>query len=129
MLKNCWQDFATLLNLFKGSTIINSKEWPILGKSNSLNTLLFSPLFKHASRVYRVTTVFTAIAALFDGLNAIPFPEHAQNIIISMVDFAKAFIPLFSIGMGWLVPALIGFIIGLIWEFLANKVKPSTGLK
>lgn len=90
---------------------------------------LFSPLFKHASRVYRVTTVFTAVAALFDGLNAIPFPDHAQNVIIAMVDFAKAFIPLFSIGMGWLVPALIGFIIGLIWEFLANKVNPSTALK
>ncbi|MDN8760698.1 branched-chain amino acid transport system II carrier protein, partial [Staphylococcus aureus] len=30
------------------------------------------------------------------------------------IGFAEHYLPFFTIGMGWIVPAIIGFIIGLI---------------
>ena len=83
---------------------------------------LFSPLFHHSKRVYQVTTGFTFIAAIFDGLNAIPMGEHPNVLMTNLLDFAKHTIPFFSIGMGWILPAAIGLVIGYIWQVIENKV-------
>lgn len=83
---------------------------------------LFSPLFHHSKRVYQVTTGFTLIAAIFDGLNTIPMGEHPNVVMTHLLDFAKHTIPFFSIGMGWIVPAAIGLVIGYIWQVIENKV-------
>lgn len=82
---------------------------------------LVSPLFKHRAGVYRMTTYFTLIAAVCDGLNAAPAPLRNTAIADAVVDTAARFLPLFDIGMGWVLPAGIGFVIGLLWTFL---IKP-----
>lgn len=81
---------------------------------------LLSPLFNHAKIVYQTTTAFTLLAAIIDGLNALP---NAQSItgIADLINFAKHYLPFFPLGMGWILPALVGFIVGLIWKTLSKK--------
>ena len=82
---------------------------------------LLSPLFHHSKRVYQVTTGLTLIAAIFDGLNAIPMGDHPSVLMTNLLDFAKHTLPFFSIGMGWIVPAAIGLVVGYIWQIVENK--------
>lgn len=61
--------------------------------------------------VFRCTLVGTIFAAIFDFINALPF-----DIDIS---FVEKFLPFFNIGFSWIVPSVIGLIVGL----LLNKIK------
>ena len=72
---------------------------------------LLSPLFKHSRLVYQITTAFTLLAAIIDGLNALPASLHTITFISVIINFAKDFLPFFSLGMGWILPAVLGFII------------------
>lgn len=73
---------------------------------------ILSPLFKRARIVYIMTTILTLIPAFLDGIASAP-------AIISTSGWAKAllqldnYLPFASYGMDWVLPALIGFILGL----------------
>ena len=56
--------------------------------------------------VYVWVTVFTFIAALFDFFNALG--------VTAIADLGRKILPFFDLGLGWIVPALIGLIIGLV---------------
>jgi LIVCS family branched-chain amino acid:cation transporter len=84
---------------------------------------ILSPLFQHRSSVYRMTTYFTLVAAIIDGLNASPALIHETSIVQQIVRLAEQYLPFFKIGMGWVVPAFIGFIIGLLWTFYKKEPK------
>lgn len=75
---------------------------------------LASPLFNHSKTVYQFTTYFTLIASFIDGIKA--SPEFISNTAFAhaIITFGEKYLPLFSIGMGWLLPAIIGFIIGIV---------------
>ncbi|MCI2804610.1 branched-chain amino acid transport system II carrier protein [Staphylococcus pettenkoferi] len=75
---------------------------------------LVSSWFHHSPIVYRFTTYFTMIAAFFDGVKASPESFANTGFAQSLIHFAEHYIPFFTIGMGWIVPAVVGFIIGLI---------------
>lgn len=77
---------------------------------------IMSPLFKHRKLVYQTTTSFTVIAALFDALAASPSSLLTIPAIESWLSFVGQYLPFFNIGMGWVLPALIGFLIGLIYS-------------
>lgn len=86
--------------------------------------VLIGPLFKQKPSVYRMTTYFTLIASILDGLNACPDSIKQTNFIRHLLDFANAYLPFFKLGMGWIVPAIIGFVIGLLW----NKTKQEVAI-
>lgn len=68
-------------------------------------------------QIYRWTTSLTLIAAIFDFLNTLPQGLKENSFVKNALSFALNYLPLFSYGFGWLVPALIGFIIGIItWK-------------
>lgn len=72
-------------------------------------------LFNNDRRVYQVTTLFTLIASIIDGLNAAP-PAISQSSGAQMlIQLGEQYLPFFAIGMGWVLPALTGFIVSLIW--------------
>ena len=54
------------------------------------------------------------VPALFDGLKSLP----AETIsVLHLEGFIKAvgdFLPLSDIGMDWVVPAVVGFVVGLV---------------
>ncbi len=73
------------------------------------------PLFKGSSRVYLGSLLLTFIVSLFDGLNAANMSIPAINDALTQI------LPLYSLGMGWLVPAIIGGLLGYIVDLIQKK--------
>ncbi|WP_321386026.1 branched-chain amino acid transport system II carrier protein [uncultured Enterococcus sp.] len=82
--------------------------------------VIAGPLFKQHTSVYRITTYITLIAAFLDALNSSPAFIKETTLVTAILEVAEKYLPFFSIGMGWILPALIGFILGLIW----SKMQP-----
>lgn len=80
-----------------------------------------SPLFKERKIVYQTTTAFTAISAIFDALAASPSGISDHLIIESLLNFVEKYLPFFSIGMGWIIPSLFGFLFGILYVVFFEK--------
>lgn len=92
---------------------------------------LFGRLFQHDKAVYVSVTSFTLVAALFDFIKSLggTLPEGiSEKIGLNVITgVAEKILPLFGIGLGWLVPAGIGLVIGLIIHFAkGNKSGAAT---
>lgn len=78
---------------------------------------LFSPLFGHKQSVYAASMSLTFFVSFFDGYSALA--ASLPNMNVSILNAIKAiymdYLPLYDIGLGWIVPALIGATIGYIW--------------
>ncbi|WP_196592813.1 branched-chain amino acid transport system II carrier protein [Pectinatus sottacetonis] len=85
-----------------------------------------SPLFNHRQIVYVTTTIFTAIAACGDALSSMPAVIKSTGIVQYILSVYQSFIPFFHIGMGWTIPALIGFIIGCLLRTKGNSSQKIT---
>lgn len=82
---------------------------------------LFGGLFGHRQCVYASVTSFTLIAAVFDLVKALPDALKDKFHLGVLVDFANKYIPLFDLGLGWVVPAAVGLVIGLVIMFATPK--------
>lgn len=81
---------------------------------------LFGRWFNYDRCVFVPVTVCTFLAAVLDFLNALP--EAAKNFLhVEGLLSAANVLPLFSIGMGWVVPACVGLIFGLVLHFVTRK--------
>ncbi|HSH35758.1 branched-chain amino acid transport system II carrier protein, partial [Schnuerera sp.] len=78
---------------------------------------LLSPFIHKQRDVYRWTTGFTIIAAFFDLCKALPQSIQENLIIKNIIKIGHLYLPGFDYGFGWVLAALIGFVIGLmIWR-------------
>lgn len=68
--------------------------------------------------VYRTTTAFTLIAAVFDMIGAVSGMMPGNRVLAGLKAFAENILPLYDLGLGWILPAAIGFLVGL---WLAKK--------
>ena len=70
--------------------------------------------FDHDRRVYVSVTAFTLVAAFFDLLAALP--EGAANLLHTegLVNLVNTYLPFFRLGMGWIIPAVVGLVVGLV---------------
>ena len=77
--------------------------------------------FGKSKYVYIWVTIGAAIAAIFDFLKTMP--EGFQNAlnIPALTEKISGLLPFFDLGLGWVVPALVGFVIGLILHFAKDK--------
>ncbi|MGE7835981.1 branched-chain amino acid transport system II carrier protein [Viridibacillus arvi] len=66
---------------------------------------LFHPLFKGSSYVYVSAMTLTGIVALYDGLKAFGFT-------FGVVDKYMSYLPFADLGLGWIIPAIVGTAIG-----------------
>lgn len=76
---------------------------------------LFGSFFKNDRIVYQVTTVFVALPALMDGIKALPVQN---DFTLSLSSWYSHAIPFPSMGLGWIVPAAAGLIVGLAGHFV-----------
>ena len=74
---------------------------------------LFGNFYEHDMTVYRFVTGFTLVAALLDFLNALPSAISGTAGVQAVLSVAKL-LPFFDIGLGWVCPAALGLVIGLI---------------
>ena len=81
---------------------------------------IFGRLFGNDAWVYRMTTAFTLVGAVYDLLGALPDKFHTEGFDGFLVAVGK-FLPLSGLGLGWLCPAGIGFAAGLIVHLIRLK--------
>ena len=70
--------------------------------------------FGKSQHVYIWVTAFAFVAAVFDFLKTMP--EGFQNAlnIPALTEAVGGILPFFNLGLGWLVPSVVGLVIGLI---------------
>jgi LIVCS family branched-chain amino acid:cation transporter len=67
---------------------------------------IFDKLFGGSRWVYICVTVLTAIPAIFDFFKALG--------VSAVAELGSKIFPFYDLGLGWVVPALIGLVIGLV---------------
>ena len=75
---------------------------------------LFGKSFGHSRSVYVWTTAFTLIAAIFDMIGTVSGMVPGSTVLSTLTAFAQRFLPFFRLGLGWICPAAIGFLLGLL---------------
>ena len=75
---------------------------------------LFGKAFRNRKGVYVWTTAFTLVAAVFDMIGAVSGMVPGSTLLSTLTAFAGKVLPLYSLGLGWVCPAAIGFIVGLV---------------
>lgn len=71
---------------------------------------LLGRFFDHDRSVYLSVTVFTCAAALFDFLKTLPEAIRPQKLVA----LAEKVLPWFDLNLGWVIPAALGLVVGLM---------------
>ena len=111
-----YKNFAIILSVFSaifanvGLMELISISVPVLTAIYPLAICLIfltfaHPLFKGRSEVYIGSLLLTFIISLFDGFNAAGIEIEAVYNVLSIL-------PLYSVGLGWIVPAIVGAFLG-----------------
>ncbi|WP_127849328.1 branched-chain amino acid transport system II carrier protein [Lacticaseibacillus hulanensis] len=74
-------------------------------------------LFNYDRVVYGFVVGFTTLPALMDMVASFPPVVSASAFGKAVVSFQQSYLPLASMGLGWLVPALVGLAFGLAVHF------------
>lgn len=77
-----------------------------------------SPLFDRDPVVYGLVVGFTTIPALLDMVTAFPPVVSQSGLGKALTAFQQSVLPFSGIGMDWVVPALVGAVLGLGYHFL-----------
>ncbi len=79
--------------------------------------VLCSPLFGHKQMVYAISMLLTFFVSVFDGYSSLvgSLPGATISLFESIKAFYVDYLPLYTIGLGWILPALVGAIIGYFW--------------
>lgn len=77
---------------------------------------MFNRLFKDSKHVYRMCMLFTAIFSIVDAVNVSFFKVKAVSSIFSSI-------PFYSVGLGWVIPALSGILLGCIFSAIDSSKK------
>lgn len=75
---------------------------------------LCGSLFGNDRRVYVSVTAFTLAAAVLDLLNALPAGAQEALKLTGLLTWVRENVPLFGLGLGWVIPAAVGLAVGLI---------------
>lgn len=84
---------------------------------------LFGRVFEHDRNVYVCVTIFTSFAAVFDLIKALPESVQTTFHLNQAVAFANNLLPWFDLNMGWILPAMIGFAVGMLIRCLRRKTE------
>jgi branched-chain amino acid:cation transporter, LIVCS family len=78
---------------------------------------LCSSLFGHKQSVYATAMFFTFCVSFFDGYSALvdSLPAASLSLFESIKMFYMDYLPLSDIGLGWILPALVGAVISYLW--------------
>lgn len=79
-----------------------------------------SPLFHRDPWVYLFVVVFTVVPALGDMVVSFPSVVSASAFGKTVATW-RAMLPLSDLGMSWLVPALLGLVLGLLVHFAYGR--------
>lgn len=124
--KFSYRNFAIVLSVFSalvanlGLTQLINVSLPVLMTMYPIAIVLMFLTFLHStfngrSEVYQGSLILTFIVSLFDGLNA-------GGINIDVVhNFFTHVLPFYSIGLGWILPAIIGGLGGYMMSLTRKR--------
>ncbi|MCH5465754.1 branched-chain amino acid transport system II carrier protein [Levilactobacillus tujiorum] len=72
----------------------------------------------YAGIVYKMTIAFTAVPAILDMLANSPKVVTSLGPVAGMLRIYHQVIPFAGLGLGWLVPTFVGFVLGIVWGHL-----------
>jgi branched-chain amino acid:cation transporter, LIVCS family len=77
---------------------------------------LISPLFGNKQSVYAASIAMTFFVSFFDGYSALVanLPNTNISLFNSVTSIYVEHLPLYAIGLGWILPAFLGAVIGYI---------------
>lgn len=75
----------------------------------------FHSLFSGRAEVYQGSLLFTFIISFFDGLNGVGIHLSSIN------NFFNAILPMYEVGLGWIIPAIVGGFLGYGSSILREK--------
>lgn len=78
--------------------------------------------FNKQSFVYQVTMVFTVVPAVLDMLANSPKVVASQPVVASLLQLYHGYVPFAALGLGWVLPTLIGFTCGVIYVKAVPRV-------
>ena len=78
-------------------------------------------LFAHDRAVYVSVTAFTCVSALFDLLKTLPVGMQSSLHLNGVIRFAERVLPWFNLNLGWVVPAVVGFALGLLIRMIRKR--------
>ncbi|MFT9816114.1 branched-chain amino acid transport system II carrier protein [Lysinibacillus sp. NPDC056185] len=78
---------------------------------------LCSSLFKNKQTVYAIAMIFTIFISIIDGYKALvgSIPAAKLSIFDAIEKAYSNFLPFYDMGLGWILPALIGALIGCLF--------------
>ena len=125
-----WAMFFTLFSFIVsnvGLTAIINYAVPVLMLLYPLATVLiimalFEKAFGRSKYVYGWVTLGAFIPAVFDFCKTLPEGVQTALNIPAMTELGRSIFPFFDHGLGWVVPALIGLVIGIVLT-LVNRGK------
>ncbi|RMC48872.1 branched-chain amino acid transport system II carrier protein [Lactobacillus sp. ESL0228] len=79
--------------------------------------------FNYDKKVYAWGVSLTVIPAILDMITSFPPVISRQSWALQLEYLQMKFLPLANIGMDWVIPALMGLLLGLVSHFLAQKNK------
>ena len=84
---------------------------------------MFGKYFHHDQKVYAWVTAFTWAASLFDFFKTLPEQIQILFHLDKAVGFAEKFLPFFNLNLGWIIPAMLGLIIGLSFKKSRKRIQ------
>lgn len=81
---------------------------------------LFGKLFQYKKSIFQWTIGFTCVGAFFDFIKALPTNLKSYISGIEVLEDLGRMMPLEDIGMRWVIPALVGICIGLLFKNLCK---------
>lgn len=82
---------------------------------------VFSPLFKRDRVVYIATIALTMIPAVLDLIATMPAIVSKSAFGRAITSFRLTYLPFSNLGLSWIVPMLVGLIIGIAWHLLGRQ--------
>lgn len=80
---------------------------------------LITPLIGKNPYIFKTTIIFTSIFSIFDFLKNLPDILASTSIVEFVLGFAGKILPGFSLGFGWVIPAILGLVLG----FIISKIR------
>ena len=85
---------------------------------------LLGPLFHYKKPVFAGSILLVFFISIIDGYNALigSVPAFEVSVLSSISAIYADYLPLYSIGLGWIIPALVGAVIGLCIPNRTNEI-------
>lgn len=113
--------FASMIIANMGLTQILSISVPVLNAIYPVAIMLIvlgmmNRVFKENKIAYRLTILFTGVVSVVDALDQVGI---GVGVITSLFEN----LPLYSQGLGWVIPAIVGILLGIIIKIIKENVK------